>query len=735
MGIDGSGQEEMNPANSGARMRRKICLMALLVGSLSLVGTSASAQVLGVEAAGALKRWTGDLRAVDVDSIAIQKSTVLVSLKGDCVLGLHHPERPGCADAVRVGNTALCWKGAGCPVSGDRPGVLKAAGALKLPWRAPVEAGPGERGGPSDDEMVAARTAAGIAFWRNAHDQARALLAPLLQRENLRTEEWMTLLPLASRAGLGKEAWSVTERSSAGDLAPGHLVSLKVTLLMGPDMGAAVARALLNQGNACSMEDLASAYVDVRAYHAAILLSEAVRQLDPDCFEAYSDESEAATRLQDLERQKRVVEAAMERFGGDPRLGPMEEVYLMDQGKAHLVQERLEKRLKDGDKSPSLLSELLTFYIHKEGRQDRLKGFTDRLKKEPEDHQAALFAGVILHYEREFARSQSHLDKLGDVFPEIYRVQLVMSLNAFNLGDREGAQTHIARAVELDKALPTRNPDVPAAVAEIYRDTDPKRSLDALRTYWNQTVYEARPDSDKRRWMWPLIGALQRCIARDKPGPCLGPWEHYFDRVALDAQEQEQAEMVAELRGKGLIGGGTDGPPEDLMVPPGMTRPPEGWEPGMKGPPGVDVPPGWEEGWKPGMELPAEFEMPEGFEIPEGFEMPENFEMPEGFDPAQGMPDGFEMPEGFEFPEGWQYGMPKEAMQHMNVPEDKAPYNKRAPTGMVRGTPWEEANVPGTMPPGYEAPKGWKPGDALLPGMTPPEVEKLRAEEDAKKSK
>ncbi|MEC9073439.1 MAG: hypothetical protein VX938_13695, partial [Myxococcota bacterium] len=289
------------------------------------------------------------------------------------------------------------------------------------------------------------------------------------------------------------------------------------------------------------------------------------------------------------------------------------------------------------------------------------------------------------------------------------------------------------RAVELEKDLPTRNADVPAAVAEIFRDTDPKRALNALRTYWNQTAYQARPDSDKRRWMWPLIGALQRCISSGKEGPCMGPWEHYFDRVALDAQEQEQAEMVAELRGKGLIGGGSDGPPEDLMVPPGMDRPPEGWEPGMKGPPGVDVPPGWEEGWKPGMDLPDEFELPEGFEIPEGFEMPTNFEIPEGFDPAQGMPDGFEMPEGFEFPEGWQYGMPKEAMQHMNVPPENAPYTRRAPTGMVRGTPYEEANVPGTMPPGYDAPSGWKPGDPILPGMTPPDVEKLREEEAKRK--
>jgi len=42
--------------------------------------------------------------------------------------------------------------------------------------------------------------------------------------------------------------------------------------------------------------------------------------------------------------------------------------------------------------------------------------------------------------------------------------------------------------------------------------------------------------------------------------------------------------------------------------------------------------------------------------------------------------------------------------------------------------------VPGTMPPGYEPPKDWKKGDPMIPGLTPPEVEKRRRNEASKGS-
>ena len=36
------------------------------------------------------------------------------------------------------------------------------------------------------------------------------------------------------------------------------------------------------------------------------------------------------------------------------------------------------------------------------------------------------------------------------------------------------------------------------------------------------------------------------------------------------------------------------------------------------------------------------------------------------------------------------------------------------------------------MPPGYEAPKNWKEGDPMVPGLTPPDVQKRRIQEGSR---
>lgn len=715
----------------GGPMIRSLYTVVTLA-SLGLC-SAAYAQVLGVEAAGPLKRWTGALKGVSIESIAIQKSRVEVSLKGDCVLSLDHPESPGCAKPQSLGDAVACWSGDGCPSAAVRASAVQSAGELKLPWRTPGDGKKVDADASRETALVDARKEARFSFWRNDLARARSLMEPVIARDDLRPEEWMSLLPLASHAGLGAEAFRVTQRAAASTLGTQELAALRVTLLMGPQMGAAVARSLLTADNGCAMEKLASAFVDVRAYGSTILLAEGVRGVAPDCFEAYSDETEAATMLQDLERQRLVVEQALERFRGDPRLEPMEAVYLLDQGKGQVVQERLEKRLAAGDRSPGLLKELLTFYIQVEGRPARMKGFISRADSNPQDTVAAFFAGVLLHYERQFERSQAYLNRLKDVFPKEARLHIYLAMNAFNLGQRKVAEDHINRAALLD----TRDPDVPYCIAEIYRDTNRKRAIEALRSYWSQTTYTSNPTSEKQRRVWAMKTAIERCQDKNTPPPCPGPWEHYFDQVSLDAQARVHADMVAELKEKGLIGGGTEGAPEDLMVPPGFTQPPEGWEPGMPLPMEGELPEGLPPDWRPGMPLPKDFKLPPGFKMPKG--MPEEG-WPAGWKPGPGwkpgaqpppgfkMPAGFQLPPGVELPEG--YELPKDGRRPDGfvAPAD-AP---RAPAGMPRGVPFEDAHVPGSMPPGYEPPKNWKAGDPMVPGLTPPDVQKRRIQEGSR---
>ena len=175
-----------------------------------------------------------------------------------------------------------------------------------------------------------------------------------------------------------------------------------------------------------------------------------------------------------------------------------------------------------------------------------------------------------------------------------------------------------------------------------------------MAAYLLETNYGGRADSDKRKRVRAIQTALKRCIAAGGSDACEGPWEHFFDQVGLHKAEKDQAAMVAELKEKGLIGTGSDGPPADLVVPPGMTRPPADWEPGMESPPGMDPPTDWGKAWPSPGGLPAEFDLPPGIEMPKAMEMPEGFKMPEGWTFEDGIPPGMSMPEGFKIPEGWK---------------------------------------------------------------------------------
>jgi len=354
----------------------------------------------------------------------------------------------------------------------------------------------------------------------------------LVDRKDVRPIDWLSLAPMLAWAGEARAAWDVASGDTLAPLGAARVASLRAVLLIGPRAGGAVAEALMTPDTACSMGAFAATFLTLRAYTAAGELAAAIRHADPACFAAYASEAEAWTILRRLDRQKAVAEAALKRFPGDPRVKPIEEAYFIDHGKAHVVRERLEALVASGEGEAGVLKRLLTFYIEVEGRVERLKRFRDKADADPTDVLANFFAGVLLHYERQFQASSDYLDRVIGKVSDEPRLFIYLAMNAFNLGDRKSAEDYISRAEVLD----LEDPDVAYCVCEIFRDTDRARADRAVDRYWEMTRFTSDVKSVKQQRVWRMRLALKRCITEDTPAPCPGPWEHTFDSVASGRQ-------------------------------------------------------------------------------------------------------------------------------------------------------------------------------------------------------
>jgi hypothetical protein len=131
---------------------------------------------------------------------------------------------------------------------------------------------------------------------------------------------------------------------------------------------------------------------------------------------------------------------------------------------------------------------------------------------------------VLLHYDKQHARSNALVERAAPAFAGEPRVYIYQAMNHFNLGDQALAE----RLIDQAAALPTKDPDVYYCRGEIYRDSDRARALAALRTYWHMTAYSSDPSSGKQRRVRAMMEAIAECLRRDTPPPCPGPFEHTF---------------------------------------------------------------------------------------------------------------------------------------------------------------------------------------------------------------
>jgi Flp pilus assembly protein TadD len=171
-----------------------------------------------------------------------------------------------------------------------------------------------------------------------------------------------------------------------------------------------------------------------------------------------------------------------------------------------------------------LFSVLFSHYVKHGVMKDRVARYMARAKADENDDVGALVAGVLLHYEKQFARSNVLVERAAPTFPEEPRVYIYQAMNHFNLGDREKAEAFIAQA----EALAAPDPDVYYCVGEIYRDSDRAKALEALEVYWHMTAVSGGDISEKQARVRGMMRAIATCQRDNTPAPCPGPFEHSF---------------------------------------------------------------------------------------------------------------------------------------------------------------------------------------------------------------
>ncbi len=483
----------------------------------------AAPPVLGAEAAPILLRWAKRLEGLEVSSVPIARDRARVELGATCALILTHEGAATCPLPVELGTTTGCWEGTGCPREVVRTKALTAAGALALPWKVP----PGDQAGDAARQiLIAARRVAQERLDVMDPEGAREALLPLLSHADLEPADLVSVLPVLARVGGGAEAWRALDTELAPALVPGLDILLRVALLAGPDAAAAVAPIVLANGGgkqACGAAAVASAYVMTQAFGSAGSLARSLRTLDPRCLDAWAAEIEAFSQLARGAEVEAAFQGARAALGDDPRLMELENVVLEARGDVRALVERLEADVAGGDRSPGLFKKLLGFYVRQELRSEKMEHWVAEAEAKPKDAVAAFFAGVLLHYERAWERSNALLARAESELPAEPRLHIYRAMNLYNLGSFEASAASITRA----ESLEVQDPDVFYCQGEIFRDSDPGRAQRALEVYWHQTRHSSDPSSSKQKRVRGLIEALGRCIEEPPEGPCPGPWEHY----------------------------------------------------------------------------------------------------------------------------------------------------------------------------------------------------------------
>ncbi|MEZ4269414.1 MAG: tetratricopeptide repeat protein [Myxococcota bacterium] len=295
-------------------------------------------------------------------------------------------------------------------------------------------------------------------------------------------------------------------------------------VLGGADLTVAAVTDVLRAFDAlCEAGPVADAYSAVGAQAKGLALLEQAAA-DPRCDRALIALTDWLIDASRFEEALRVSEPLMARSPDTADVRARRARALMALGRPQEAAETLEP-VAWASADSGLISSLLGAYNRvpdaawqKAKREELLK----RAEADPDDHIAAFLAGVLLHYEGQFERSDAMLRPLLPIFGKQPRLFIYLGMNAFNLERRDEALALIEQAMTLEAP----DPDVYYCRAEIFRWTDPALALADLDRYLAEERGSATQNEKKTQRVVRMRELLAACVERGAPIPCAGPWEH-----------------------------------------------------------------------------------------------------------------------------------------------------------------------------------------------------------------
>ncbi|MFH1532087.1 MAG: hypothetical protein ABIK09_15285 [Pseudomonadota bacterium] len=179
----------------------------------------------------------------------------------------------------------------------------------------------------------------------------------------------------------------------------------------------------------------------------------------------------------------------------------------------------LEGLVHRGHTNAGLLGEIMGMYARTEDRSAHEARFLKAADDHPDDPVAAFFAGALLHYKKDYARSTEYLLRAAPGLPHVPRVYLYLAMNQHRgSGDHAEAVRYIGKAVRTDAT----DPDVFYCRGVIHMDDDTDAAIADLETYLAMTRDSWDVPRAKTEKVMEIVKKLKACKGAEVPSQCVG---------------------------------------------------------------------------------------------------------------------------------------------------------------------------------------------------------------------
>lgn len=495
-------------------------LLALTV--LALPSASAAPMGLGPDARQDIEEWSGRL-GLNIKEVRLTPEHAELDL-GACTIYLAHEAGTRCSGLfMDAGGARACLSSmTECLPWGEFQAALSKAGALYPSWQE-LKSMPKGAGGTPDEGVTtlpkgfeAAIEAIEEALLWLKPQRANRLMNELIERGGMTLAQELSVIPGASRVGLGAQALARLGSGVWLDADKRLTMIVRTGLMMGEAAAVAVAEAVLDESDACTAVPIGHAFMRMGHAESAAALGRVLRARDVKCFEAYALEIRAAYQAGQRQAVANAFYEARARFSKEPKLLDLQLIALRATGQWRAAKYVLDQKLSKKRVEPADLALMARVLSQEPLKGEALIALKAQLDVSPGDPMASFLLGTLLHLDKQYKASSALLVSAAKGGPgKVGYLHTLQGLNALALGDMSAARASVDEAI----ALTPRDPEAHWAFAEIVRDSEPlvaARSLDIALALLPYRAVEAVRMSRQR-------SALDKCDGKSR---CKGPWRY-----------------------------------------------------------------------------------------------------------------------------------------------------------------------------------------------------------------